>query len=299
MKEKVIAIVGPTAVGKTKLSIDIAKALDTEIISGDSAQVYRGLDIGTAKITEEEMAGIPHHLIDIIEPNEQFTVFEFQQLVRSKIKEINNKGKVPLLVGGTGLYVRAVLYDYQFTPGGRKESFEEQFAHLSNEELHALLMEKDKERAQGIHPNNRRRILRLLDILEKGGKVQDEPPKLVYDALIIGLDMDRQRLYERINERVDIMIEMGLVDEAKSIYDQGIQPNIIGYKEFFPYFEGKYSLTDAIEQLKKDTRRLAKRQLTFFRNQFPELIWVEVDEKDFGKVIDEVRHIVLKWQQDH
>lgn len=295
MKERVIAIVGPTAVGKTKLSIALAKALNAEIISGDSAQVYRGLNIGTAKITPEEMEGIPHHLLDLFEPTEQFTVYDFQQLAREKIREINARGKVPLIVGGTGLYIRAALYDYLFTPGGRDLSFEHQFNHLSNEALHALLASYDPEGAQAIHPNNRRRILRKLDILRKGGTFPDQPPRLLYDALIIGLTMDRERLYQRIEQRVDEMVERGLIEEAKALFDRGILPNIIGYKEFIPYFKGEASLMEALATLKKNTRRLAKRQLSFFRNQFPELVWVSVDEVHFDRTIEEVKALVFPW----
>lgn len=294
MHERVIAIVGPTAVGKTKLGVEMAKFLNTEVISGDSAQIYKRLDIGTAKITEEEMEGIPHHLIDIKEPTESFSVYEFQQLVRAKITEINRKGKIPILVGGTGLYVRAVLYDYRFSPGGRTSAFEDQFNGYSNEELHQLLRKMDPEGAQEIHLNDRRRILRRLSILEEGEKPEIVPPKLLYDALIIGLNMDRPLLYERINRRVDVMLEMGLLNEVKALYDDGICPNIISYKEFVPYFNGEWTLDEAVETLKKNTRRLAKRQMTFFKNQF-DLTWVDVQPNDFNQTIAEVKAIITRW----
>lgn len=298
MKEKVICIVGPTAVGKTKLSIELAKFLNTEIISGDSAQVYRGLDIGTAKIKPDEMEGIPHHLIDIRDIGDDFSVYDFQQLVRQKIKTLNAEGKIPIICGGTGLYIRAVLYDYQFVDQERSVDFEKQFDHLSNEALHQLLLEKDEEAARITHPNNRRRVIRALEMVKSGKKksdrLLDETAEPLYNTLIIGLDLNRELLYERINQRVDDMMNEGLLQEVSWVHEQGDLPHIIGYKEFKPYFSGEISLEEVLELIKRNSRRLAKRQLTFFRNQL-ETKWFTVHLDHFEKTISSVMEKTEEW----
>jgi tRNA dimethylallyltransferase len=301
MKKKVIVIVGPTAVGKTKLSIELAKELQTEIISGDSAQVYRRLDIGTSKVTEEEMEGIKHHLIDIKEPGETFSVAEFQQLVREKIDAINEQGMIPIIVGGTGLYIRSVLYDYQFIEQERDHGFKEKYEDVTNEDLHQLLVDVDPESATVIHPNNRRRVLRALEIFYSSDKQKsdlqlDDEKELLYDALLIGLDLERELLYERINYRVDEMVRLGLLDEAKALYEEGQRLNIIGYKELDDFFSGNRSLESCLDDIKKDTRHLAKRQLTFFRNQF-EVNWFQVNLNHFDDTVNEIKRLVEKWKK--
>ena len=294
MKEKeieVVAIVGPTASGKTALSIKMAKAFNGEIINGDSMQIYKGLDIGTAKVTEEEMEGIPHHLLSFKEPTESFSVAEYQTLVREKIREIQQRNKLPIIVGGTGLYVQAVLYDFQFTKEevdeeARKKYYEE-LAKIGPEAMHERLAKLDPETAKTIHPNNTRRVIRALELVELHGvsKATEELNRgnvPLYNHLIIGIDMDREKLYERINLRVDLMMEKGLLEEVKSLWDRKIRDvqavQAIGYKELYAYFDGLLSLEDAIEQLKQNSRRYAKRQLTYFRNKM-DVQWIGNDWK--------------------
>lgn len=277
---EVIAIVGPTASGKTALSIELAKRLNGEIINGDSMQIYRELNIGTAKITEAEMEGIPHHLLSIKEPTETFSVAKYQQLVRERIDFIRAKGKFPIIVGGTGLYIQAVLFDYRFTEEkvdeAAREAYYKELNEIGPEAMHAKLVELDPKTAETIHPNNTRRVIRALEMIQHGGvaKSSDEQnlgDKPLYKHIIIGLNMDRELLYERINKRVDIMMEQGLLAEVEALWQKNIRGvqsvQAIGYKELYAYFDGKQSLEDAIEQLKQNSRRYAKRQLTYFRNK--------------------------------
>lgn len=285
-KIDVVAIVGPTASGKTALSIKIAKQFNGEIINGDSMQVYKGLDIGTAKITAEEMDGIVHHLLDIKEPTESFSVAEYQQLVRTKIAEIQSRGKLPIIVGGTGLYVQAVLYDFQFTDEevdeqARKHYYNE-LERIGPEAMHERLTQLDPETAKTIHPNNTRRVIRALEMLElsgisKSNEAQNRGDLPLYHHLIIGMDMERQLLYERINQRVDIMMENGLLDEVRMLWEKQIHDvqavKAIGYKELYSYFDGELSLVEAVEQIKQNSRRYAKRQLTYFRNKM-DVQWI-------------------------
>lgn len=302
--EKVIVIVGPTGVGKTKLSIELAKRFKGEIINGDSVQVYKQLDIGSAKVTDSEMEGVPHHLLDIKEPAESFSVAEYQKLVRSKISELTYKGKLPIIVGGTGLYTSAVIYDYEFID--EEEVIDnKKYMDMSNEELHAYLMDIDKDSAEKIHPNNRRRVIRAIDIYEKSGETKSDilerqENKLLYDAYIICLEMDRSLLYERINKRVDIMIENGLIEEVRKLYDQNIKNvqsvSAIGYKELYLYFNGEVSLEESIELIKRNTRRYAKRQFTWFRNKM-DVKWFNVDVDNFQKTIDEVECEIVKFMK--
>lgn len=305
LKQKLLVIIGPTAVGKTKLSIEMAKRYNGEIISGDSMQIYRGMDIGTAKIKPEEMEGIPHHLIDIKEPTENFSVAEFQHLVRAKIDEIVQKGKLPIIAGGTGLYIQSVIYDYQFSDVPGDETYrlmlEERVKEIGNEALYKELMEVDPESASQIHPNNIRRVIRALEIFHLTGKTMQEfqstqQPDLLYDTAIIGLTMEREKLYERINYRVDIMVEEGLIEEVKRLYQQGLRDcqsiQAIGYKEIFTYFDGKMPLEEAIANLKQNSRRYAKRQLTWFRNKM-DVVWFDMtDVENISKKIKEISHCV-------
>lgn len=279
-KQKLVVIIGPTAVGKTKLSIELAKQYNGEIISGDSMQIYREMDIGTAKIRQEEMEGIPHHLIDIRNPDQDFSVAEFQELVREKITEIASRNKLPIIVGGTGLYIQAAIYDYHFSeapsnPDYRK-NLEKRAEKEGNQALHDELVRIDPQSASEIHPNNVRRVIRALEIFHCTGKTKEETqanqsPELLYDTALIGLTMERDQLYERINRRVDIMVEEGLLEEVRSLYNRGLKEcqsiQAIGYKEIYQYLDGLVSYVDAIDMLKQNSRRYAKRQLTWFRNK--------------------------------
>lgn len=265
--KKVIAIVGPTAIGKTKISIEVAKHYGFDIISADSVAVYKKLDIGSAKPTSEEMCGVKHYLIDCLEPSEQYSVDIFQESAR-KIIEQNS----PIIIsGGTGLYVQSVLFDYEFSSKKRDTTFEANYKGLSNTELYNMLLDIDKEAALKIHPNNRKRVLRALEVFydtNKSISSFDGKRNKVYDSYIIYLNVsDRDVLYDRINKRVDVMIQNGLIDEVKNLYDKGIMPNAIGYKELIPFFKGEISLDLAIDEIKKNSRHLAKRQMTWFKNQ--------------------------------
>ena len=294
----VLCIVGPTAVGKTKMSIELAKQLNGEIISGDSMQIYRGMDIGTAKATMDERQGIPHHLIDEKNPDEPYYVASFQQTVRAKMEEIKSRGKLPIIVGGTGLYIKSVLYDYEFAGESEsKEIDEAKYGHLSNEELHAKLAAVDEAGAKDIHPNNRKRVIRALEIYETSGvkkseMIEKQEHKMIYDACLIGLTDDRNVLYDRINKRVDTMYETGLVEEVKALFDEGIPAEsqsirAIGYKELYDYFKGLISLEESKELIKRNSRRYAKRQYTWFNNQM-DVTWFKVDVQHFDKTVKEV-----------
>lgn len=299
-KPKLIVIIGPTAVGKTKLSIELAKQLDGEIISGDSMQIYKGMDIGTAKVSEEEMQGIPHYLIDIKEPDESFSVAEFQEIVRKQIDDIHARGKMPMIVGGTGLYIQSVIYDYQFTETPSDEKVRERMevfikAH-GIDPLYEKLKEIDPDSAAAIHKNNHRRVIRALEVYEVTGKkfsdyTKEQSQELLYDVSIIGLTMDRDVLYERINHRVDMMMQAGLLDEVKSLYESGLHDvqsiQAIGYKELYAYFVGRCTLEEAVEQLKQNSRRYAKRQLTWFRNKMP-VKWIEMEVDKFPEKFAEI-----------
>lgn len=262
--KKVAVIVGPTAVGKTDLSIALAKRYHQEIISGDSVQVYQGLDIGSAKIKPHEKAGIPHHLIDILSPGEPYDVAKFQHHARLLVEKIDR----PLIVGGTGLYIKACLDDYDFSGDSRDLAFERQYDQFSNEALHQELTRKDAIAAGKIHPNNRRRVLRALALVD-GVKRSDRKNKdtPLYDYQIFYLTLPREQLYKRINERVDLMIDEGFIEEVKQLKAQGHIFNIIGYREINDYLDGLYTKEEAIEEIKTVTRRFAKRQETFFKNQ--------------------------------
>lgn len=300
MKEKVIVIVGPTAVGKTELSLKLAKDLSGEIISGDSMQVYKELDIGTAKATKEEQEIIPHHLIDIIKMTEEFSVSDFQTKARSLIKDITSRGKLPIIVGGSGLYIQSILYDYQFPNEARNEELtrqlEKEVESKGIEPLYIQLKEIDSKQASKIHPNNHRRVIRAVEIYKTTGLTMTEIQARqkvtpLYDAHIIGLEMDRDLLYKRINERVDIMIQAGLVAEAKNVFDtvgensQAMRG--IGYKELVPYFKSEMSLDECIEVLKLNSRRFAKRQYTWFKNKM-DISWYNISASTKQDIYDTI-----------
>ncbi|MDE0582180.1 tRNA (adenosine(37)-N6)-dimethylallyltransferase MiaA [Planococcus sp. A6] len=297
---EVIAIVGPTASGKTALSIELAKRFNGEIINGDSMQVYRGMDIGTAKIRPEEMDGISHHLLDIRDPDESFSVAEYQSLVREKIAEIQQRGKLPIIVGGTGLYVQSVLFDYRFSKQQVDEelrrALQVELERLGPEAMHSKLMALDPD--IDIHPNNTRRVLRALEILLSGEEKEDgslaRTP--MYDELIIGLDVPRAELYERIDSRVDGMVEAGLLDEVRRLHDSGLRDvqsiKAIGYKELYGYFDGMYPLEEAIVKLKRNSRQYAKRQFTYFRNKMP-ILWLDATA-DPENNLEEIKRF---WQE--
>jgi tRNA dimethylallyltransferase len=305
-RDKLVVLIGPTAVGKTKLSIELAKKLNAEIISGDSMQIYREMDIGTAKITYEEMEGVPHHLIDIKEPDDDFSVAEFQQLVRERIAEITSRGKLPMIVGGTGLYIQSVIYDYQFSSSPSDEVYRKGLEQRATTEgvevIHNLLKQVDPDSAERIHPNNVRRVIRALEVYHSSGQTATQTQErqigeLIYDTAIIGLTMDRDILYERINFRVDKMMSSGLLKEVSHLYEKGIKEcqsiQAIGYKEIYQYLDGKISLEDAVEQLKQNSRRYAKRQLTWFRNKM-DVQWFDMTNIR-NSTLDDKLNEILKY----
>lgn len=277
--KKVIAIVGPTGTGKTDLGILLAKKFNGEIISGDSVQVYRFLNIGSAKVKSEEMDGIIHYQIDILDPVEKYSVYDFQTACRQLIDDITSRGKLPIIVGGTGFYIKAALFDYQFTSNGRNDEFDV----LSNEELYIKLKELGDPEIPDV--NNRRRLLRHMEIYNEGNIIinKDKP---LYDYLLIGLQAERTFLYERANRRVDKMFEDGLLDEVTDLYQKyeaGIVHEAIGYKEFEEYFTNNKTLDEVKEQIKKHTRNFIKRQITWFKNQM-KVAWIDVKKDDIIKI---------------
>lgn len=284
---KVIVITGPTAVGKTKLSIELAKRYNGEIINADAVQVYKGLNIGSAKVTEEEKEGIPHHLFDIKEVDEEYTIYHYQKDCRKLIKEVQGRGKTPILVGGTGLYIKAALYDYKLTEEKETNTYD----NLADEELYNKLLEVDKDIV--IDKNNRRRLIRALNYYKENNKSinTNTTNKLLYDAIFIGLTTDRRILYDKINNRVDIMIKDGLLNEVKAFYDKNVRTkpllNAIGYREIYSYFDGNISLEEAIDKIKQNSRHYAKRQYTFFNHQLP-VVWFETDYSNFNNTIEQI-----------
>ena len=284
----IIVVVGPTGVGKTKMSVELAKHYDAEIINADSMQVYKYLNIGTAKVTEEEKENIPHHLFDICEVNDIYTVYDYQRDARSKIKELQDKGKNIIIVGGTGLYIRALLFDYKF----KDEDSENLnlYEDLSNEEILNKILELDED--CDIHVNNRKRLVRYLNKLEQDLVLENNGSTPLYDFTMIGLTTDRETLYDKINKRVDKMVDEGLIDEVKYFYDNDIRSKAIetgiGYKELYKYFDKEISLDEALDLIKKNSRRYAKRQYTFFNNQFKNIKWYNTNYDDFSKTVKEV-----------
>ncbi len=287
----IIVIVGPTGVGKTKLSIELAKRFDAEIINGDSVSIYKELNIGSAKPSIEEREGIVHHLIDIKDPSEDYTVYDYQKDVRSLIEDINSRGKRIIIVGGTGLYIKAALYDYKFTDGTTYNDYN----NLSNEELLDRINKYDIK--DKLEVNNRKRLVRLLNKLENNEELTYNKDKLLYPIKVIGLTTNRDLLYERINKRVDIMIENGLLDEINSLKDKYMDSRVlntgIGYKEFYEYLYSNKSLDRVITEIKQDSRRFAKRQYTFFNHQF-KTKWFDVNFDNFNETIDDVVDYIKK-----
>ena len=290
----VIVIVGPTGVGKTKLSIELAKKINGEIINADSTQVYKTLDIATAKVTEEEKENIPHHLFDIKDITEEYSVYDYQKDSRSKIEEILSRNKTPILVGGTGLYIKACLYNYNFSETKNNNTYDD----IDTEELYNRLIKIDPDTT--IHKNNRKRIIRALNYYEETKtniSSKEKSDKLLYNAIFIGLKTDRETLYERINKRVDLMVKNGLLDEAKRIYDSNIRTKAIltpiGYKELFPYFAKEASLEECLDKIKQNSRKYAKRQDTWNRHQF-DVKWIDVDFTNFDNTVDKALNIIGK-----
>ena len=303
-----VILVGPTAVGKTAASIGLAKALNGEIISGDSMQIFKGLDIGTAKITKEEMQGVPHHLIDIKEPWETFSVAEFKRLADEAIADIHDRGKLPIIVGGTGFYINSVLYEYHFGEADTDEAYRaelEQYAEAhGNEALWNILQEKDPDSAAKLHSNDTKRVIRALEVLHVTGIPASERQSTVdkqtmrYNAVYIALNMPREVLYDRINRRVDIMIQDGLEAEVRTALANGTEQDAlsmtsIGYRQMIQYFNEEISFDRAVELIKRDTRHFAKRQLTWFRHD-PNIQWVD----KWGKTDEQVEAELLAIVHD-
>lgn len=278
----IIVIVGPTGVGKTKLSVDLAKLIDAEIINADSMQIYKELNIGTAKIREEEKEGIPHYLFDIKNVEEQYTIYDYQKDCRMMIDDILKRGKKVIIVGGSGLYIRSALYDYNL----QDEQVYNDYNGLSNEELMNKVLEIDSN--SQIHVNNRKRLVRFLNKVDNNDEIQKES-KPIYNFCMIGLTTERENLYNIINKRVDKMISCGLIDEVKKFYDRNIYSKSImtgiGYKELYQYFSGEITLEEAIELIKRNSRRYAKRQYTFFNNQFV-VEWFNTNYDNFNETVD-------------
>ena len=289
-RKPLIILAGPTAVGKTSLSIRLAKETGGEIISADSMQVYRHMDIGSAKITKEEMEGVPHYLVDVLEPEEEFNVVRFQQMAEEAAERIWEKGKIPLVVGGTGFYIQALLYDIDFTENDGDESYRRQLEQKASDEegaseLYEMLKAVDLKAAQEIHPRNIKRIVRALEFYHQTGKKISEHNETQrqkmspYNYAYFVLTDERGRLYERIDRRVDLMMEQGLLDEVRYLKERGVRKDStamqgLGYKELYAYLDGEYPLDEAVRIIKRDTRHFAKRQLTWFKRE-RDVIWTD------------------------
>lgn len=292
MKKPLIVLTGPTAVGKTELSIQLAKAVNGEIISADSMQVYKKMDIGTAKILPEEMEGVPHYLIDVLDPKEDFNVVLFQKLAKEAMDNIYCKGKIPIITGGTGFYIQALLYDVAFTENDGDMAYRKELEELAKEKgaeyLHKLLAEIDEKAAKAIHANNIKRVIRALEFYRQTGRrisehnEEERKKRSPYDFVYFVLNHDRKILYERIDRRVDLMVEQGLIKEVEALYKEGYDSNLVsmqglGYKEILSYLKGECTLEEAVYVLKRDTRHFAKRQITWFKRE-KEIIWVNKNE---------------------
>lgn len=309
MKKPLIIITGPTAVGKTQISIKLAKAINAEIISADSMQVYRHMDIGTAKINKEQMNGVKHYLIDILDPQEEFNVVNFKTYAKAAIKDIYNKGKLPIIVGGTGFYIQALLYDIDFKKSKEDPIYRQKLEALAKEKgnnyLHSKLEEVDSEAATKIHPNNIKKVIRALEYYKETGErisehnKEQEKKESPYNFSYIVLTDEREHLYERINLRVDQMIEKGLVGEVKELLSKGCKKDMVsmqglGYKEIIAFIEGETNLEESIYRLKRDTRHFAKRQLTWFKRE-KEVTWIDKSKLHYdnelilNKILEELR----------
>ena len=288
MKKPLVILTGPTAVGKTALSIRLAKEIGGEIISADSMQVYRGMDIGSAKIRPEEMQGVPHYLIDELDPDEEFHVVRFQQMAKTYLQQIWQRGHIPIIVGGTGFYIQALLYDIDFTENKNDDAYRQEMEQLAAEKgaeyLHQMLAEVDPRSAQDIHANNVKRVIRALEFYhETGQKISEHNEKerqktSPYNFAYFVLNADRSRLYQRIDQRIDIMLEEGLVEEVKRLKVKGYTRDMVsmqglGYKEILDYLAGEISLDEAVYRIKRDTRHFAKRQITWFKRE-QDVIWL-------------------------
>lgn len=301
MNNNLLIIAGPTAVGKTSISIELAKRLNGEIISTDSMQIYKHMDIGSAKITKEEMQGVVHHLIDFIDPKDEFSVSEFKTLALKAIDDIQRRGKLPILVGGTGLYINSIICTMNFAEGNKNEEYRQELIKLANEKgnihIHGLLKDIDIESFNNIHPNNQKRVIRALEVYKETGKPfssfkeEESIYKSKFNISYYVLNLDRQKLYNRINDRVDIMIEKGLLDEVKYLKSLGLNSDMqsmkgIGYKEILNYLDNKISLEQAIDDIKQGSRNYAKRQLTWFKKD-PRAIFINKDDfKDENEIIN-------------
>lgn len=299
--DKVIIITGPTAVGKTKLGIKLARLLKTEIISGDAYQIYQKMNIATAKPSLSEREGVPHHLMDIIDPCESFSVADYQLLVRQKITEITSRGMVPLIVGGSGLYIDSIIFDYQFEAPARDGQLQLELEKYDNESLHQYLAKLDYEAAQKIHANNRKRVLRAIELASSGFTYHHNEgrKKRLYDALIFFLNDDRAVLYEQINRRVDEMIAQGFLQEAEQLFYEPLSiqaSKTIGYQELFPYFKGETTLDSAINKIKQNTRHYAKRQLTWFRKR-NDVVMVMINRDHFTETINDVYQKSMRFMR--
>ena len=287
--KNIIVITGPTGVGKTKMSIELAKRIDAEIINADSMQVYKDLNIGTAKITEKEKEGIPHHLFDIVEPTNMYTVYDYQKNARDIINDVLSRGKKVIIVGGTGLYIKALLYDYKFI----KEDKTYDFSKMSNEEILDKINSYNLD--INLHINNRKRLERVLTKLYNNNMQTEKTDTVLYDFVAIGLTTTRDNLYKIIDNRVDKMIEDGLIDEVEELYKKNIHSKAIntgiGYKELYKYFDKEISLDEAISLIKKNSRHYAKRQYTFFNNQM-NIKWFNTNYEDFSLTVEEVYNYI-------
>ena len=304
MKKQIIIIAGPTAVGKTEYAIETAKAINGEIVSADSMQLYRYMDIGSAKPTAEELSQVKHYLVDEIDPREKFSVAQYQKLAKAAIREIFDKGRVPVISGGTGLYINSLMYEMDFAAPPSDEAFRKELEDTAlkkgRDYLHSKLAELDPDAAARIHPNNVKKVIRAIEAAQNGNKIKDfnnaQIPAADYDVLLAGLTRDRAELYERINRRVDILIERGLVDEVSSLMQMGlgyddISMKGIGYKEIIGSLEGKYTIEEAIELIKKNTRHYAKRQLTWLR-RYDNIKWFNLSSyEDKTMAMGDI----LKW----
>ncbi len=307
-KKPLIAVVGPTASGKTDVGVQLALKLDGEVVSADSMLVYQGMDIGTAKPTEEEMQGVPHHMIDVVAPDEEYSVARYQDEAGQVIAQIHDKDKLPILVGGTGLYVRAVVDEYHFDAPGENSELREMLLKQAQQNgkqwLHDQLAKVDPLAAKKIHPNNVRRVIRALEVYQLTGKRISDMQRANYQnaryhLALFGLRMQRDKLYHRIDQRVDKMIKQGLVDEVKTLISRGINRSMtamqaLGYKEIAAYLDGEITLNQAIDLIKRDTRRFAKRQLTWFKRD-PRIHWVDVHNYDNTSKLAE--EIICHWQE--
>ena len=310
MKQPLIVLTGPTAVGKTSLSISLAKAVNGEIISADSMQVYKKMDIGSAKIRSEEMQGIPHYLVDVLEPEEEFHIVKFQQMAKKAMEDIYSRGKIPILVGGTGFYIQAVTKDIDFTEAQQENDYRKELEALAEEKggehLHEMLRKVDPVSADAIHAHNVKRVIRALEFYNQNGspisahneeQKQHESP---YNLAYFVLNMQRELLYERIDLRVDQMMKEGLLEEVSRLKEEGCHRGMVsmqglGYKEILAYLDGEYPLEEAVRVLKRDTRHFAKRQLTWFRRE-QELTWVNKDQFSYqeDQILDYMLEICRK-----